>query len=81
VDFLRGSGTGIRYNGRMSVNEIETAITRLPVRDVTELLSWLAQHHAALWDKQIEYDLDTGKLDELLAEVDAEYDAGLATPL
>ena len=79
--FLRGSGAGIRYNGRTSVNEIETAIARLPLRDITKLLFWLAAHHAALWDKQIEYDLDTDKLDTLLAEVGAEYAAGVATPL
>ena len=65
----------------MSVKEIEAAITQLPVRDVTELMSWLAEHHAAVWDKQIEYDLDSGKLDALLAEVDKEYEAGLAKPL
>ena len=65
----------------MSVQEIEVAITHLPVRDVTELLSWLVEHHAEVWDKQIEYDLDSGKLDALLAEVDGEYAAGLAKPL
>ena len=32
----------------MSVKEIEAAITQLPVRDVTELMSWLAEHHAAV---------------------------------
>ena len=64
----------------MSVKEIEAAITQLPVRDVTELMS-LAEHHADVWDKQIEYDLDSGKLDALLAEVDKEYEAGLAKPL
>ena len=58
-----------------------TAIARLPVRDVTELLSWPVEYHAALRDKQIEYDLDTGKLDTLLAEVGAECAAGVATPL
>ena len=32
----------------MSVKEIEAAITQLPVRDVTELMSWLAEYHAAV---------------------------------
>lgn len=44
----------------MSVKEIEAAISRLPAKDVTELMSWLAEHHAAVWDKQIEYDLEQG---------------------
>ena len=65
----------------MSVKEIEAAISRLPVNEVTELMSWLAEHHAQVWDKQIEYDLDSGRLDALLAEVDKEYEAGLAQPL
>ena len=65
----------------MSVKEIEAAISQLPAREVTELMSWLAEHHAQVWDRQIEDDLDTGRLDALLAEVDREYEAGLARPL
>jgi len=33
------------------------------------------------WDKQIEDDLEAGRLDALLAEVDKEYEAELAQPL
>lgn len=65
----------------MSVKEIESAIAQLPTKEVTELMSWLAEHHARLWDRQIEDDLDAGRLDALLAEVDQEYEAGLARPL
>ena len=65
----------------MSVKEIEAAITQLPASEVSELVSWLAEHHAQVWDKQIEYDLEAGRLDALLAEVDKEYEAGLAQPL
>lgn len=65
----------------MSVKEIETAITRLPTSEVTELMSWLSAHHARLWDRQIADDLDAGRLDALLAEVDQEYEAGLARAL
>ena len=65
----------------MSVQEIESAIVQLPSKEVAELMSWLSEHHAQLWDKQIEEDLEAGRLDALLAEVDQEYDAGLARPL
>ncbi len=44
-------------------------------------MTWLAEHHARLWDAQIESDLTAGRLDALLAEVDKEYEAGLAQPL
>jgi hypothetical protein len=65
----------------MSVQEIEKAIIELPNKEVSELMSWLAEHHAQLWDNRIEDDLDSGRLDALLAEVDKEYEAGLARPL
>ncbi len=65
----------------MSVREIESAIVNLPAQDVSELTSWLVEHHARLWDQQIEDDLEAGRLDALLAEVDQEYEAGLARPL
>ena len=38
----------------MSVTEIETAITRLTSDDLAELMRWLEDYHAKLWDKQIE---------------------------
>ncbi|HSP63905.1 MAG TPA: hypothetical protein VLQ90_13040 [Pyrinomonadaceae bacterium] len=63
----------------MSVTEIEAAITELTSKDRDELISWLAEHHARVWDKQIEEDLEAGRLDAVLAEVDKEYEAGLGT--
>lgn len=65
----------------MSIADIEAAIEQLPAKDVATLMSWLAEYHARVWDQQIEEDLDAGRLDALLAEVDAEYKAGLAKPL
>jgi len=65
----------------MSVKEIEIAITKLPALDLAELMAWLENYHAQMWDKQIEEDLETGRLDALLAEVDKEYEAGLGQPL
>ncbi|MGH2583962.1 MAG: hypothetical protein ACRDJE_03525 [Dehalococcoidia bacterium] len=63
------------------IKEIEAAIAQLPMKDVAELLRWLEEYHAQIWDKQIEEDLEAGRLDPLLAEVEAEYEAGLAQPL
>ncbi len=65
----------------MSVAEIESAITELTSKDLDELISWLENYHAKLWDKQLEEDLEAGRLDTVLAEVDREYEAGLAKPL
>lgn len=65
----------------MSVQEIEQAITQLSPAELAELSAWLADYQAKVWDDQIERDLETGRLDALLNEVDAEYEAGQAKPL
>ena len=65
----------------MGIKEIEAAIAQLAPKDVVKLLEWLEEYHAQLWDKQIESDLESGRLDAVLAEVDAEYEAGQAQPL
>ncbi len=65
----------------MSITEIESAIKKLPAEQISELMAWLARYHEQVWDKQIGDDLESGRLDKLLAEVDAEIDAGVATPL
>ena len=65
----------------MSVTEIESAIAQLPAKEVAELMAWLQNYHEQVWDRQIEDDLEAGRLDTLLAEVDEEHRAGLARPL
>jgi len=65
----------------MSITQIETAIPELPADQISELMTWLARYHEQVWDKKIGDDLESGRLDELLAEVDAEIEAGFATPL
>lgn len=65
----------------MSVREIENAITQLPTDELTELVIWLEEYYAAVWEQQIEQDLEAGRLDDLLAELDKEYAARLAQPL
>lgn len=65
----------------MSITEIETAITQLTAEEVDKLMSWLEGYHAQIWDKQITDDLDSGRLDNLLQEVEEEIEAGMAKPL
>ena len=65
----------------MSIVEIETAIKKLPVEKIDELVEWLGKYHAEIWEKRIADDLDAGRLDSLLAEIDVEIGAGLAKPL
>ncbi|MEQ8209831.1 MAG: hypothetical protein RH917_08355 [Lacipirellulaceae bacterium] len=65
----------------MSVKELETAISQLSKEEFAELSHWFAEFQAQAWDKQIEQDLNSGKLDALINEVDAEIAAGKAKPL
>lgn len=66
----------------MSVQEIETAITELSTDELADLMAWLEEYYdAQMWEQQIEEDLEAGRFDALLAEVDKEYQAGLAQPL
>jgi hypothetical protein len=65
----------------MTVKEIEIAITRLPADEFADLLTWLDDYREQIWDEQIENDLEAGRLDALLAEVEKEYEAGLSRPL
>lgn len=65
----------------MSVHEIEAAITKLPEADLAVLAAWFSDYRHQLWEQQIERDLEGGRLDKLLAEVEKECDEGLARPL
>ncbi len=65
----------------MSVTEIKSAIEQLSPRDLDELVRWIDDHHWRKWDREIEADLEAGRLDAILAEVNEEYQAGKATPL
>jgi hypothetical protein len=65
----------------MTIQEIEKAISQLPAKDLAELVSWIHEHHHDLWEQQIEQDLESGRLDSLLSEVEREYAAGAAKSL
>ncbi len=65
----------------MSIVEIENEIRKLSAEKVDELVDWLEKYRAEIWEKRIADDLDSGRLDSLLAEVDVEIDAGFAKPL
>ena len=65
----------------MSIIEIENAIKKLPPEKVNELMDWFAEYHSETWERQIAEDLEAGRLDSILDEVEAEIGAGLAKPL
>lgn len=65
----------------MSIQELESAIMMLSSKELARLTTWLVDYHQKMWDRQIEDDLDSGRFDKLLNEIDGEYAAGLAKSL
>ena len=63
-----------------TVQEIESAITRLDPKDVQAVADWLAEYREELWDRQIEADAKAGKLDERITAAKASHRAGKSTP-
>jgi len=52
--------------------EIEVAIKQLSESDVRQLAAWLQTYLDETWDRQIESDLTSGKLDSLIAKAEAD---------
>ncbi|MEM9976720.1 MAG: hypothetical protein AAF808_03740 [Cyanobacteria bacterium P01_D01_bin.2] len=52
--------------------EIATAIQELPEGDVRELSVWLQNYLDERWDRQLESDVAAGKLDQLIANAEAD---------
>lgn len=65
----------------MNVQEIEVAIEQLPEQEIWKLADWFTEYKNRRWDEQIEGDAKAGRLNEILREVDAEIEQGLARPL
>ena len=65
----------------MTITELEQAVTQLSEDELARFRAWFDEYYAEQWDKQIEEDAKAGRLSKTIAEVDAEYDAGLSTPL
>jgi hypothetical protein len=59
-----------------TVEQIKAAIEQLSLSQRAELEKWLHGWEADAWDRQIALDATTGRLDQLLAEVDKQIDQG-----
>jgi hypothetical protein len=51
-----------------TIKDIETAVSRLPARDLAEFRQWFDRFDAKLWDEKLERDVKSGKLDKLADE-------------
>ena len=64
-----------------NIESIEKAVASLPPTDLAKFRRWFAEYDATAWDKQIEQDTASGKIDGLAAEALADYRAGAAQEL
>jgi len=70
------------YNcGVSSLQEIEQAIDRLPREDFMRLMESLRTRHADAWDRQIEEDAASGKLQALYDSLTSKGTAAEEMPL
>ena len=63
------------------LEKIEQDIASLSPEEIWKLADWFAAHHADLWDRQIEDDAASGRLDALADQALADHLAGKSTPL
>ena len=59
------------------VEEIESAIDRLPPEGYKRVVAWLLEHEQARWDEQMDRDSSEGRLDFLFTEAEGESAADL----
>ena len=69
------------YSIPMSVQELESAVSRLSTSELVAFTAWFEEFVATAWDKQLEADVRDGKLDHLAKQADEQFEAGRCTPL
>ena len=65
----------------MSIEELETAVTRLSKEELANFGRWFEEFVADAWDRQIEADIRTGRFNAAGKRAKADYEAGRCTPL
>ena len=65
----------------MSVQELETAVTRLRADELARFAKWFEEYQADEWDRKFEADVAAGRLDALGRQADEDFEAGQATAL
>ena len=63
------------------LEKIEEAVSALSREELTAFRKWFAEFAGDEWDRQIETDIRSGKLDNLAAEAITEHRAGRTKPL
>ena len=62
-----------------TLQEIEQEVRKLPPAALAAFRAWFAEFDAAAWDRQIEEDVEAGRLDKLTDEAIRDLREGRAT--
>ena len=65
----------------MTVSQIESAIKELPPNEFCTLAEWFEEFEAKAWDEQIKADLESGQLQSLIDEAEADFAEEKCKPL
>jgi hypothetical protein len=65
----------------MTVKEVELAISKFSSAELEEFLEWFDHFREENWDREIERDLQSRRLDSLIREAEADYRDGRTKPL
>ena len=60
----------------MSAKEIKQAVRNLSEKELEEFFEWLDEFHESQWDRQIEEDFRSGKLNYLVNQARKEFREG-----
>lgn len=63
------------------LEQIEQEITKLSPEEFAQLRDWVLEQDWEEWDRQIERDAATGKLDRLMKQALADHAAGETRPI
>ena len=65
----------------MSVQELEEKVSQLPRGELADFAKWFEEYIADEWDRQIEEDARSGRLDAVVRNAEEQIEAGQFTPL
>ena len=65
----------------LTIKELEQAVSSLPREELARFREWFDEYDAKAWDKQLEADVKTGRLNKIADSAIADYRAGKAKGL
>jgi len=63
------------------IEKIEQEIQALSPEELAQFRAWFLEFDWAIWDRQIERDAETGRLDDVAARALRDHAAGKTTPI